>query len=176
MESRGGPHNCWCTAWINVEKRGKKSEKSEKKAAMKRRVAAGMPVGLLGYNAGQAIGWCAVAPRDSYRALGGDSDKTRVWSVVCFFIKATFRQQGLSAVFLEQAVAYARAQGGHAMSASWSYSGARLPMRARKVGTILRAIRWPKPRRVTGLWATVRHSRMPVSNMFKWQAHGAMLC
>lgn len=30
MESKGSPHSCWCTAWIDVEKKNKKAEKSEK--------------------------------------------------------------------------------------------------------------------------------------------------
>lgn len=111
MESRGAPHNCWCTAWVSVGKQNKKAEKWEKKAAMKKRIDGGTPVGLLAYENGEAIGWCAVAPRDTYRALGGDETKDNVWSIVCFFIKREFRGRGLSHVLLRQAVEFAGRQG-----------------------------------------------------------------
>lgn len=108
MESRGSPHNCWCTAWIDV---GRKAEKSEKKASMKNRIESGTPVGLLAYSSDEPIGWCAVAPRETYRPLGGDETKDHVWSVVCFFIKRTFRGQGLSNLLLAQATEYASNHG-----------------------------------------------------------------
>lgn len=111
MESRGSPHNCWCTAWINVEKKNKIAEKTEKKTAMKRRVHGSVQVGLLVYSNNEAIGWCAVAPRESYKQLGGDETKPQVWSVVCFFIKRTFRGQGLSRILLQEAIKFAKANG-----------------------------------------------------------------
>lgn len=108
MESRGSPHNCWCTAWIDVEK---KAGKSEKKATMRKRVEDGTPVGLLVYANNEPIGWCAVAPRETYRPLGGDETKDHVWSVVCFFIKRDFRGQGISNQLLKKATEYASNHG-----------------------------------------------------------------
>lgn len=111
MESRGSPHNCWCTAWIDVAKKSTKAEKSEKKATMQKRVNNGISVGLLVYSKGEPIGWCAVAPRESYKNLGGDETKAQVWSVVCFFIKRTFRGQGLSKLLLQEAIGFAKNHG-----------------------------------------------------------------
>jgi GNAT superfamily N-acetyltransferase len=111
MESKGAPHNCWCTAWIAVDKKNKKAEKSEKKTTIKRRIEKGIPVGLLAYSKGEAIGWCAVAPRETYRPLGGDETKDTVWSVVCFFIKRDYRGQGLTALFLDEATNFAKNYG-----------------------------------------------------------------
>lgn len=108
MQARGSPHNCWCTAWIDVAKGAKKPEK---KAAMQARIEADVPVGLLAYLDGAAIGWCAIAPRETYRKLGGDETKQRVWSVVCFFIQRAYRGQGYSKVLLKEAVDYAAKQG-----------------------------------------------------------------
>jgi hypothetical protein len=31
-----------------------------------------VPIGLLCYDKAEAIGWCSIAPRDSYRELSGD--------------------------------------------------------------------------------------------------------
>lgn len=111
MESKGAPHSCWCTAWIDVASEQKKPSKSDKKVTMQRRIEDGIPVGLLAYSVGAPIGWCAVAPRETYRPLGGDETKEQVWSVVCFFIKRAFRGQGLSKILLTQAADYAARQG-----------------------------------------------------------------
>lgn len=111
MESRGAPHNCWCTAWIDVDCKRQKADKSEKKATVKRRVDEGVSVGILAYADKEPIGWCAVAPRETYRALGGDETKEHVWSVVCFFIKRAFRGQGLSKVLLREATEHAKLHG-----------------------------------------------------------------
>lgn len=111
MESRGAPHNCWCTAWIDVEKKGKLAKKPEKKATMKKRVAENTPVGILVYVGKEPIGWIAVAPRETYKSLGGDDTKEQVWSVVCFFIKRAFRGRGISHLLLQQAIEYASIHG-----------------------------------------------------------------
>lgn len=108
MESRGAPHSCWCTAWLDVEK---KATKPEKKGFMKKRIQDGTPVGLLAYSNNDPIGWCAVAPRETYRPLGGDETKDQVWSVVCFFIKRSLRGQGLSKLFLAEAIEFAKNHG-----------------------------------------------------------------
>lgn len=111
MESKGSPHNCWCTAWIVVDKENQRAEKSEKKASIKKRIKNGIPVGLLAYLNDEPIGWCAVAPRETYRTLGGDETKENVWSIVCFFIKRDYRRQGLSKIFLNEAMNFAKKHG-----------------------------------------------------------------
>ena len=126
FQSPGAPKYCWCMAWrgTNEERkewaalperaptRGAMSPANERrKAAMKRRVDAGTPVGLLAYDGGEPIGWVSVAPRPSYRPLGGrdepPGDPHAVWSVVCFFIKRSRRGAGLSRALLAAAVNYA---------------------------------------------------------------------
>jgi GNAT superfamily N-acetyltransferase len=111
FESRGGPHYCWCTRWRTVDMQGKKSDKEEKKASMKARVNAGIPVGILAYLDQRPIAWCSVAPRDTYRLLGGDKTKTGVWSVACFFVCRTFRNTGISSRLLAAAIDYAKQNG-----------------------------------------------------------------
>lgn len=44
-------------------------------------------IGILGYLNEEAIAWCSVAPRETYRSLGGDENLESVWSIVCFFVK-----------------------------------------------------------------------------------------
>ena len=111
FEYKGSPHNCWCTVWRDVEKKGNIALKAEKKASMKKRVNEGIPVGILAYSENDPIAWCSIAPRETFRNLGGDKDKQDVWSLVCFFIKRPFRNQGLSKLLLENAIQYAKENG-----------------------------------------------------------------
>lgn len=111
FESKGSPHNCWCTAWINVEKKGKKADKAEKKASIKKRVDDGVPIGLLAYSDNEPIAWCSIAPRETYRSLNGCEIKENVWAVVCFFIKREFRNKGLTNILLDKAIEHAKENG-----------------------------------------------------------------
>jgi hypothetical protein len=56
FESRGGPKYCWCMAWraTGAEARTKGSAR---KAAIERRVHAGVPIGLLGYLDEEPVAW-----------------------------------------------------------------------------------------------------------------------
>src|SRR5690554_758294 len=69
FESPGAPRYCWCMAW-----RGTLAEKKDagsRKAAMEHRVRDGVPIGILGYAGGEPVAWCSIAPRETYRGLGG---------------------------------------------------------------------------------------------------------
>lgn len=111
FESRGSPHYCWCMAWRVNENRTRIPGKSGKKASMRARVASGTPTGILGYHDGRAIAWCSIAPRGSYRKLGGDESVEGVWSLVCFFVQRPFRNQGVTRVLLSAAIEFARDNG-----------------------------------------------------------------
>jgi GNAT superfamily N-acetyltransferase len=115
FEARGGPHNCWCMVWRDKPAAAKDATGNDRKSALKRalrsRVTDGAPIGILGYCKSVPVAWCSIAPRSSYRPLGGVDDQDRdeiVWSLVCFFIKRAFRGQGLADQLLLAAVDYAR--------------------------------------------------------------------
>ena len=88
---------------------------SDRKAAMRKRVIDRVPVGILGYLGDEPVAWCSIAPRATYRPLGGlereGEAEADVWSLVCFFLKRSVRGQGLGRRTLEAAVAHARAEG-----------------------------------------------------------------
>lgn len=83
-----------------------------RKAALKTRVADGVPVGILGYVDGQPVAWCSIAPRQTYRPLGGPddfgNDPGAVWSLVCFFVKREWRGRGAMEQLLAEAIREAR--------------------------------------------------------------------
>ena len=84
-----------------------------RKQAMKRRIDAGTPVGLLGHLDGVPVAWCSIAPRSTYRAgLGSvreDDAKENVWSLACFFVKREYRGKGAFRALLDAARAHAKA-------------------------------------------------------------------
>jgi GNAT superfamily N-acetyltransferase len=111
FESKGGPHNCWCMVWRNMNVGTDRANKSDKKASLENYVAQQNPVGLLCYDNARAIAWCSIAPRESYRELSGDNSLTDVWSLVCFFIMREYRQRGIAEELIEQAIKYAKDNG-----------------------------------------------------------------
>ena len=84
---------------------------------MRRRVEDGIPIGILAYSNDEPVACCSIAPRETYRFLGGDETKEKVWSLVCFFIKRSHRRLGLSGRLLDAAVRYARENGAHYVEA-----------------------------------------------------------
>ena len=111
FQSKGAPSYCWCAAWRMSGKELGAADSAIKKEFMRRRICSGIPVGLLAYSEGTPVAWCSVAPRETYRELGGDAVLKGVWSIVCFFIKREFRGKGLVRCLIEEAKAYARENG-----------------------------------------------------------------
>ncbi len=86
------------------------------KRALKKIVKSGDVPGILAYADGQAIGWCAIAPREAYPVLDRSRvlkrvDEQPVWSVTCFFIARPVRRKGVTLALLKAAVAYAAEHG-----------------------------------------------------------------
>jgi GNAT superfamily N-acetyltransferase len=88
------------------------------KQAMLEIVTSGEVPGILAYHEGQAIGWCALAPRSRYSALQRSRilkpvDQHPCWSIACLFIEKAFRRQGISVALLKAAASYAKLQKAH---------------------------------------------------------------
>lgn len=88
--------------------------------AMARRVLAGTPIGMLAYLDGEPVAWCSVAPRETFRPLGGIEHPTdvSVWSVVCFYVQRRHRRQGISELLLRAAITTARTHGADILEAT----------------------------------------------------------
>ncbi len=113
---RGATGGCWCMWW-----RLKRTEFDQLRGdgnhqMMKAIVDSGEIPGILAYSQGEPVGWCSIAPRESFPALERSRtlrriDDQPVWSVVCFYTAKGFRRQGLMVQLLQSAVEYARQLG-----------------------------------------------------------------
>src|SRR4051794_16112868 len=118
FESTGGPSYCWCMAWRDMPNRQGASN-AERKGEMTALIGAGTPVGILAYQGDQPVGWCSVAPRETYRKLSRQQDdgETGIWSIVCFYVPRALRGGGIAAALLAAAVKNAFAKGASAVEA-----------------------------------------------------------
>jgi GNAT superfamily N-acetyltransferase len=111
FKSKGGPSYCWCMAWRINKEELKQNTSPNRKKLIKQRVLSNTPIGLIAYADKKAIGWCSIAPRETYQRLGGDERLEQVWSIACFYIKKEFRDQGLIDRLIESAGKYAKKNG-----------------------------------------------------------------
>jgi GNAT superfamily N-acetyltransferase len=114
FEARGSPHYCWCTPYRLGDARALSS--AEKKQAMQALVERGVPIGVVAMEGDQPVGWCSIAPRETYVKLARSRTMPRVsagptWTVLCFFIVRPRRGTGVALALLEGALRYARAGG-----------------------------------------------------------------
>ncbi|MCW5877563.1 MAG: GNAT family N-acetyltransferase [Anaerolineales bacterium] len=89
--------------------------------------AASQTSGLVAWLDGEAVGWCAVEPREAYTELmrrnwiwaGREEDEAdeRVWAVTCFIIRNGYRRRGLTYALALAAVNFARQRGARALEA-----------------------------------------------------------
>jgi len=108
---------CWCM-WhiISVKEFHAGGSKENRKQFAELVKTENEPIGILAYQNGEAVGWCAVGPRNRYaRAIktptykSKDKDPyTNVWLVPCFLTHPDSRGLGLSKTLLEAAVQLAK--------------------------------------------------------------------
>src|SRR4051812_20057789 len=115
FEAKGAPHYCWCTPYRFGD--SPDLTKVERKDRMHKLVSGGTPVGVLAYSGDEPIGWCSIAPRETYARLERSrtmprvtSPETPTWTILCFFVARPYRGRKVTRVLLDGAVAYARRQ------------------------------------------------------------------
>lgn len=114
---RGACGGCWCMFWRLRRSQFQKQKGEQNKRALKRVVESGDAPGLLAYVNGEAVGWCAIAPREAYPALARSRllqplDGQPVSSVSCLFVAKPHRRKGLSTELLKAVIDYVRRRGG----------------------------------------------------------------
>jgi GNAT superfamily N-acetyltransferase len=144
FEHHGNPGYCWCMTWRLSSGQYKQLDSTGRQKALEALVKTGTPTGILAYFDGQPVGWCSIAPRETYTRLEASTTLKRIddlptWSVVCFFVNRSVRGQGLSVKLLQAATAYAISRGariieGYPVAPHESYRFMGSPSTFKKVG------------------------------------------
>jgi GNAT superfamily N-acetyltransferase len=113
---RGACGGCWCMLWRLTRKQYELQKGVGNKLAMKAIVDSGEVPGILAYHNTEAIGWCAISPRNTYSFLSRSRilqpiDDRPCWSVACLFIEKSYRKKGVSTELLRATIEYAKSQG-----------------------------------------------------------------
>lgn len=113
----GACEGCWCMHWRVPAAEYEAGKGEVNRRALRERVEAGEPPGLLAYDGDTPVGWCAVGPRDEFVRLEASRilapvDDVPVWSVPCFYVAPEARGRGVSVALLKAAGDYARERGG----------------------------------------------------------------
>jgi GNAT superfamily N-acetyltransferase len=144
---RGADSGCWCMFWRMTRAEFDALGKPGRKAAFRKLVKSGAPLGILAYEGERPVGWCAVAPRAATPGLDRSPickavDAAPVWSITCFFIEPKLRRQGVMAALIDAAAkqarragarlveAYPKDTGGTRIDSAAAYMGAIEPFRA----------------------------------------------
>ncbi|MCI0711088.1 MAG: GNAT family N-acetyltransferase [Chloroflexi bacterium] len=117
---KGACGGCWCTHWRISRYQREKYEGNRR--TMENLVRSEVVPGLIGYLETEAVAWCSVGPRTDYTALETSRllqrvDDQPVWSIVCFFVKRPYRQQGIMQQSIKAAVDYACQHGAEIIEA-----------------------------------------------------------
>jgi GNAT superfamily N-acetyltransferase len=122
--SDGAYRGCWCMWWRVPAKEYERNKGEGNRDALKRLVKDGLVPGLLAYQEGRPVGWCSLGPREGYGRFPSmrspifkPVDGRPVWSLVCFFIDAGHRRQGVATELVKAAVRYAAEQGATVLEA-----------------------------------------------------------
>jgi GNAT superfamily N-acetyltransferase len=120
----GDPKSCWCMWWRIRSKDWSFGNAAELRDRLHGLVdeALDPAPGLLAYEAGRAVGWVSVGPREDYDRLTSSRVRPRlddlaVWSIVCFVVSKRARGQGMTRRLLDAATAYAARHGAPAVEA-----------------------------------------------------------
>lgn len=143
-EQHGKFRYCSCMRWRLTSGDYQHSTKESRIATLDDLVSHNTPVGILAYLDGEPVGWCSIAPRETYAALERYRalpclDNQPVWSIVCFFIDSHTRRHGVTLGLLRAAVDYARSQGAQIVEGYPVEPGPRLYTYMGAPSTFLRA-------------------------------------
>ena len=123
LEALFGPNgafsNCWCTYWTWRSSEWERRTPKQRRTELRRQVAGELEPGLLAYIDGQAVGWCAVAPRHRYARLTNPRartfrsiDERESWVVTCFFVRRDERGKGVAEALLAAVRSFVAKRGG----------------------------------------------------------------
>src|SRR6266496_3858315 len=105
---KGACNGCWCMYW-RIGSAYRKRSHEQNKAAFREVVQHGPPPGLLAFDGDVAIGWCQLTPRVALPWLERARrlqrvDDAPVWSLSCFYVRRSYRRQGVTSALIAAAL------------------------------------------------------------------------
>ena len=127
MQTPGDPETCWCQVFRVLREDWDERPVERNRDDLRALVEAGSRPGLVAYDDGSPVGWCAVAPLEHYvrfatspyiaEARPDGDDQSGRWMVTCFVVVPPARGSGLVDTMLAAAVEHARANGATGLEA-----------------------------------------------------------
>lgn len=119
---RGAYGGCWCMWWRLSRAEFREGQGDRNRKALQGVVEGGEVPGILAYEGTTPVGWCSVAPRESYSAIGRSRvlrpiDDRPAWSIVCLFVDRRHRGKGIAAALVAAAVDWAKSRGAELVEA-----------------------------------------------------------
>lgn len=121
MRTPGDPETCWCMIFRVPREDWDARPVQQNADDMRSLVEGGLRPGLVAYDDGAPVGWCAVAPLTDFVRIAASpfiaearpegDDPTGRWAVLCFVVAPSARGGGLVEAMLAAAVEHARANG-----------------------------------------------------------------
>jgi GNAT superfamily N-acetyltransferase len=115
--SRGGCGSCWYQTWRYPKKEFEEGKQNGiNRMRMKELVRNGRPTGIVALSGGEAVAWCALAPREDFVKLEKSRvhkriDDKPVWSITCFLVAKKYRMQGISGIMIREVIDWAKKKG-----------------------------------------------------------------
>ena len=116
---RGGnpvTNGCWCQYWFLRGKAYHAGFAGSNRKRLEVEIASGDVHALLAHADGVPVGWCRLGPREPFERLAHSPsapkiDDEEVWSVVCFYVHAAAKRDGVASALLAAAIEHAASQG-----------------------------------------------------------------
>jgi GNAT superfamily N-acetyltransferase len=120
--AKGACGGCWCMWWRLKRSEWVRNKGEKNRRAMKRIVESNQVPGIIAYDRGEPVGWCSIAPRETFPVLERSRslkpiDDRPVWSIACLFVRRDYRGRGVSIKLIHAASRYAKKQGGRLVEA-----------------------------------------------------------
>ncbi|MEE8576902.1 MAG: GNAT family N-acetyltransferase [candidate division Zixibacteria bacterium] len=113
---KGACGGCWCMHW-RTPKGGKMWEEAKgepNKKSARRLIMGGKAAGIIALDKSEPVGWCSFGRRDEFPRLDRTKayqyvsapkiERNEIYSIVCFFVKASHRKLGLGKRMAKAAV------------------------------------------------------------------------
>ncbi|MFI7062168.1 GNAT family N-acetyltransferase [Kribbella sp. NPDC050124] len=116
MGERGDPARCFCQYFRLRGKQWNSATQTSNRSDLREQVChSDIPPGVLAYDDGAPVGWCAVAPRTAYpRVIASPNwrtDQPDAWVITCFVVPVGHRRQGIAGDLALGAAAFAQSYG-----------------------------------------------------------------